>query len=54
MASRSCGALVSWLHSYWVHWQVEIPLKTLRGIGYNIYIKKIKLVWGADDSLSWQ
>ena len=26
----------------------------MRGIGYNICTKKSKLVWEADDSLSWQ
>ena len=26
----------------------------MRGIGYTICTKKIKLVWEADDSLSWQ
>ena len=26
----------------------------MRGIGYNICTEKIKLVWEADDSLSWQ
>ena len=26
----------------------------IRGIGYNICTEKIKLVWEADDSLSWQ
>ena len=38
------------LHKY----LVAPPIDIMRGIGYNIGIKKIKLVWEADDSLSWQ